>query len=68
LLIIRKLYIFGLVSLLALSLFLTGCGKASKSETTQPDQQSVKQSQDMGNPSHDMSNMDHSKMNMGGNK
>lgn len=59
---IKKLYIFGLVSILALSLLLAGCGKASKSGTTQPDQQSVKQSQDMKDSSHDMSTMDHSKM------
>lgn len=64
----RKFYVLGLVSILALSLLLAGCGKSSKPETTQSDKQSIEQSQDMNDPSHDMKNMDHSKMNTDGNK
>ncbi|MHB1042466.1 MAG: hypothetical protein ACYC0Q_06475 [Eubacteriales bacterium] len=60
----KKVYVFGVASFLALSLLLAGCGRASNTETTQPDKQSTKQSQDMNN----MNNMDHSKMNMNGNK
>lgn len=64
----KKLYVLGLVSILALSLLLAGCGKSSKPEATQSDKQSINQSQDMKDSSHDMKNMDHSKMNTDGNK
>lgn len=58
-------YILGIVSLLALSLLLAGCGGTPKSENS--NKPSTKQSQDMNNNSGDMKNMDHSKMNMDGN-
>jgi len=56
--ILKKLYVFCLAAVLALSLLLTGCGNASKSNTNQPNTQT----QDMNDSSHDMSKMDHSKM------
>jgi outer membrane murein-binding lipoprotein Lpp len=55
---LKKLYVFCLAAVLALSLLLTGCGNASKSNTNQPNTQT----QDMNDSSHEMSKMDHSKM------
>lgn len=61
----KKIYILGIVSILGLSLLLTGCGGTTKTENSNKPGQ---QSQDMNNNSGDMKNMDHSKMNMDGNK
>ncbi|SHL01044.1 hypothetical protein [Desulforamulus aeronauticus] len=63
----KKVYLLGAVSLLALSLLLAGCGNTDKSATTQ-DKQQTEQSQDMNNMNGDMKDMDHSNMNMDGQK
>lgn len=62
----KKIYILGIVSLLALSLLLAGCGGTTKSGNSNMPS-TKQQSQDMNNNSGDMKNMDHSKMNMDGN-
>lgn len=59
----KKAYLLGVVSLLALSLLVVGCGGADKSTTTDKNQK-TEQSQDMNNMDH--SQMDHSQMNMDG--
>lgn len=58
----KKAYLLGVVSLLALSLLVVGCG-ADKSATADKNQKTG-QSQDMNNMDH--SQMDHSQMNMEG--
>lgn len=56
----KKIYVFGIVSLLALSLLLAGCGGASKSNNSSTDKQTTNHG--------DMQNMDHSQMNTNGQK
>ena len=70
----KKIYVLGVVSILALSLLLAGCGGTKSDNAT--DKQNTKQTQNMNNMnmdnnmngSGDMSNTDHSKMNMNDNK
>ena len=52
----KKIHLLGVVSLLALSLLLGGCGGTDKPAATENNQKTEQ--------SQDMSNMDHSKMDM----
>lgn len=57
----KKVYILGIVSLLALSLLVVGCGSTDKASTTE-DKPKTEQSHE------NMENMDHSKMDTGDQK